>query len=47
MIATAATLYSIWLLYGLSIESVPIILVHALGLACGAVTLAVALRLRA
>ena len=38
--------YAIWLLYGLSIESVPIILVHALGLASGAVTLTVALRLR-
>jgi uncharacterized protein with PQ loop repeat len=37
--------YAIWLLYGLSIESAPIILVHALGLACGMVTLTVALRL--
>jgi uncharacterized protein with PQ loop repeat len=38
--------YAIWLFYGLSIQSVPIVLVHALGLATGAVTLAVALRLR-
>jgi uncharacterized protein with PQ loop repeat len=38
--------YAIWLAYGLSVESVPIALVHAIGLACGAVTLAVALRLR-
>ena len=38
--------YAIWLLYGVSLGSVPIILVHALGLVCGAVTLAVALRLR-
>lgn len=38
--------YAIWLLYGLSIASVPIVLVHALGLASGAVTLTVALRLR-
>lgn len=38
--------YAIWLLYGLSLGSVPIILVHALGFVCGAVTLAVALSLR-
>ena len=38
--------YAIWLLYGLSVESVPIILVHALGLMTGTVTLTVALRLR-
>lgn len=38
--------YAIWLLYGLSIQSVPIVLVHALGLATGAVTLTVALSLR-
>ena len=38
--------YAIWLLYGLSLESVPMILVHAIGLVCGAVTLAVALKLR-
>ena len=38
--------YAIWLLYGLSIGSAPIVVVHALGLACGTVTLAVALSLR-
>jgi uncharacterized protein with PQ loop repeat len=38
--------YAVWLLYGLSIQSVPIVLVHAIGLASGAVTLTVALRLR-
>ena len=38
--------YAIWLLYGLSLRNVPIIVVDALGLACGAIALAVALRLR-
>jgi len=38
--------YAIWLLYGLSLENVPIIAVDALGLVCAAVTLGVALRLR-
>lgn len=38
--------YGIWLLYGMSVQSVPIVLVHAIGLACGVVTLTVALRLR-
>ena len=38
--------YAVWLLYGLSLGSVPIILVHALGFVCGTVTLAVALSLR-
>jgi hypothetical protein len=38
--------YAIWLLYGVSIASVPIVLVHAVGLASGALTLAVALALR-
>jgi uncharacterized protein with PQ loop repeat len=38
--------YAIWLLYGLSLRNVPIIVVDALGLACGAITLAIALRLR-
>jgi hypothetical protein len=38
--------YAIWLLYGLSLGNGPMIVVHAIGLACGAVTLAVALRLR-
>jgi uncharacterized protein with PQ loop repeat len=38
--------YAIWLLYGVSIGSVPIIVVHAVGLGFGALTLAVALALR-
>lgn len=38
--------YAVWLLYGAAIGSAPIVLVHSLGLACGAVTLTVALRLR-
>src|SRR5688572_23361580 len=38
--------YAIWLLYGLSIGSLPLILVDAAGLACGLLTLAVTLRMR-
>lgn len=38
--------YAIWLLYGLSIESMPLILVDAVGFVCGAVTLGVTLALR-
>ena len=38
--------FAIWLLYGFSIGSIPIILVHAVGLLCGTITLAVVLRLR-
>ena len=38
--------YAVWLLYGLSLGNVPIVLVHAVGLVCGALTLAVAIRLR-
>lgn len=38
--------FAIWLLYGFGIGSIPIILVHAVGLLCGTVTLAVVLRLR-
>jgi uncharacterized protein with PQ loop repeat len=38
--------YAIWLVYGLSLGNVPIVVVDALGLVCGAVTLAVALKLR-
>jgi uncharacterized protein with PQ loop repeat len=38
--------FAIWLLYGFGIGSFPIVLVHAVGLLCGAVTLAVVLRLR-
>ena len=44
--ATYAGGYGIWLLYGLSIQSLPIILVHAVGLLCGLVTLTVTLRMR-
>ena len=45
-LASYAGGYAIWLLYGLSVWNVPIIVVDALGLVCGAVTLAVALSLR-
>ena len=45
-LATYVGGYAIWLLYGLSLGSAPIILVHAVGLVTGAVTLTVALRLR-
>ncbi len=38
--------YAIWLLYGFSLGNFTIVLVHALGLVCGALTLAIALRLR-
>lgn len=38
--------YGIWLLYGLSVGSVPLILVDVVGLLCGGLTLAVALSLR-
>jgi uncharacterized protein with PQ loop repeat len=38
--------YAIWLLYGLSIDSLPLILVDAIGFVCGAITLAVTLALR-
>ena len=45
-LATYVGGYAIWLLYGLSLRNVPIVVVDALGLVCGAVTLAIALRLR-
>jgi hypothetical protein len=45
-LATYVGGYAVWLLYGAAIGSVPILLVHALGLTSGAVTLTVALRLR-
>jgi uncharacterized protein with PQ loop repeat len=45
-LGTYAGGYAIWLLYGLSVRDVPIIVVDALGLVCGAITLAVALSLR-
>jgi hypothetical protein len=38
--------YAIWLLYGFTIGSMPVILVHAVGLGCGALTLAVVLAMR-
>jgi MtN3 and saliva related transmembrane protein len=38
--------YAIWLLYGMSIGSVPLILVDLIGLLCGGFTLAVTLALR-
>jgi uncharacterized protein with PQ loop repeat len=38
--------YAIWLLYGISVQSAPIVLVHALGLITRTVTLTVALKLR-
>ena len=44
--ATYAGGYGIWLLYGLSIGSLPLILVDAAGLVCGLLTLAVTLRMR-
>jgi uncharacterized protein with PQ loop repeat len=44
--ATYAGGYAIWLLYGLSIGSLPIILVHAIGLVCGTLTLATTLAVR-
>jgi uncharacterized protein with PQ loop repeat len=38
--------YAIWLIYGISLDSVPLIVVDAVGLLCGALTLSVALALR-
>ena len=38
--------YAIWLLYGVSIGSIPLILVDLVGLLCGGFTLAVTLALR-
>jgi uncharacterized protein with PQ loop repeat len=38
--------YAIWLLYGLGVGSVPLIVVDAVGLLCGGLTLGVALALR-
>jgi uncharacterized protein with PQ loop repeat len=45
-LATYVGGYAIWLLYGVSIQNATIIVVHALGLMSGAVTLSVALGLR-
>jgi uncharacterized protein with PQ loop repeat len=44
--ATYAGGYAIWLLYGISIGSVPLILVDLVGLLCGGFTLAVTLAMR-
>jgi uncharacterized protein with PQ loop repeat len=44
--ATYAGGYAVWLLYGLSIESLPLILVDAAGLLCGLTTLAITLAMR-
>jgi uncharacterized protein with PQ loop repeat len=44
--ATYAGGYAIWLLYGLSIDSLPLILVDSIGFVCGAITLGVTLALR-
>lgn len=38
--------YAIWLIYGLSIQSMPLVLVDAFGLLCGGSTLAITLALR-
>ncbi len=38
--------FAVWLLYGLGIGDFPVIVVHAVGLVSGTITLAVALRLR-
>jgi uncharacterized protein with PQ loop repeat len=45
-LAALAGGYAIWLLYGLSIGSLPLIVVDAVGLLCGLVTLGVTLRTR-
>ena len=38
--------FAVWLLYGIAIGDLPVIVVHAVGLVCGSITLTVALRLR-
>jgi len=45
-LASYAGGYAIWLTYGLSTGSLPLIVVDAVGLFCGGLTLAVALSLR-
>jgi uncharacterized protein with PQ loop repeat len=44
--ATYAGGYAVWLLYGLSVGSMPLILVDAAGLLCGLITLAITLSMR-
>jgi MtN3 and saliva related transmembrane protein len=38
--------YAIWLVYGLSVGSIPLIVVDVIGMLCGGLTLAIALSLR-
>jgi hypothetical protein len=45
-LASYAGGYAIWLAYGLSTGSLPLIVVDTVGLLCGGLTLAVALSLR-
>jgi uncharacterized protein with PQ loop repeat len=45
-LASYAGGYAIWLTYGLSTGSIPLIVVDSVGLLCGGLTLAVALSLR-
>jgi uncharacterized protein with PQ loop repeat len=45
-LATITGGYLMWLLYGISITNIPLLAVDSAGLACGAATLSVALRLR-
>ena len=44
--STYAGGYAIWLVYGISVGSVPLIVVDAVGMLCGGLTLVVALSLR-
>ena len=44
--ATYAGGYAVWLSYGLTIESMPLIVVDAVGLVCGLVTLGITLQMR-
>ena len=44
--AIYASGYALWLLYGVSVGSAPLILVDAVGLVCGLVTLAITLQAR-
>jgi len=38
--------FAVWLLYGIGTGDLPVVVVHAVGLVCGTVTLAVAIGLR-
>jgi uncharacterized protein with PQ loop repeat len=44
--ATYAGGYAVWLAYGMSIGSTPLILVDAAGLLCGSITLAITVSMR-